>query len=727
MQDESILFEQGLAFASAGQLPEAREALREVYRLNPARTEAVRELARLEREQGRLEIARELLADAVQRNPGDSLILLELGCLFHQTAQYPYALQYYRQTLQTKPDLAEGWHQLGRLFKDLERPQQAQEAFEHALALDPGYASCWNSLGLLHYFAGKAEPARSALQKAAELRPDRGDYHHNLGMAWMLEPVDTDAALEAFRIALRLSPEYGVEMLRIGDHFMHRGMHFLAGPFYQCALEGHVDKFETNLKLAQCAERECEMHLALGFYRKALELRPDQWLIQIRAALLLPLMYQSPEDVMDWRRRFAENLEQLHDMLQREKLPRAIQTLNLYSPAFLLAYQGIDNSQLLARLSDLWQKLFWMPACEREKPRPRKRRIGFVSAFFFEHSISGCYLGLVRELVKRGHEVFCFSIGQRKVDHVTTELSELTQFQVLATDHSLQRLAEKLIAKDLDMVIYPEIGLDPLTYFLAHARLAPVQIQLFGHAVTSGIGQMDYFVSGAPFELDGAQAQYREALVQLPRSPFLVSRYPMPEQLASREELGLPEGRIYLISGILFKLHPNMDAIFAEILKRDPEGQLVLIQPAVHQWHDRLWNRFETTLAPYLERVHYLPWMPRQQFFSLLLQADAALDTLHFGAGNVAYQALSLGVPLVTLPGSFLRSRTTFGLYEMMGMRDLVADTHEEYIELALRLANDAEWRAEMRAKVLERSQVLFDDEAIMSELADFVETAPAR
>ncbi len=732
MQDEaSILYEQGLAFAAAGQLPEAREALKGVYQLDSTRTDAISALARLERDQGELDEARDLLARALPIHPQDPGIHFELGCLFHETGQLEFALNYYRDALKLKPDLADAWHQLGRLFQQLERYPQAQEAYEQALEIDPQASRYWNSLGLLHYFGNQADLARPALAKAVEYKPERAAYYLNLGMAWLLEDVDLEQAIQSFEMALRLHPEFSREMIALGDHFMHRGQPYMARPFYRCALVGKVDRFDLYVKLAQCAERECDMQMALDYYRQALDIKPDQWLLQVRAALLLPMVYQTPEEVMEWRARFVQNLEHLHEMVKREKLPRSIQTLSMYSPAFLLAYQGIDNKRLLERMSQLWRKLFALPATARVNPREHKRKFGIVSAFFFDHSIAGDYLELVRELLRRGHEVYTFALGMRKVDHVTMELQASTHWQVLPVDQQLPRLADKIISADLDVLLFPEIGLDPLTYFLAHGRLAPLQVQLFGHPSTSGVETVDYFVTDAHCELENAQEHYTETLVQMPRSPFYFSKPRYPAQVLSRAELGLPpelqSANLYLVPGTLFKIHPNHDALFARILQKDEKARIVMIQPSTHQWQDKLWMRFERTLKPWLDRIHFVPWMDQERFYSLLIQADAVLDTLHFTAGNVAYQAFGLGVPMITLPGSFLRSRTTYGLYKQMDFLDLVANTPEEFTDLALRLARDKDWQSRMREQVKTLSEPLFDDKAIMIELADTLLRLPPR
>ena len=77
----------------------------------------------------------------------------------------------------------------------------------------------------------------------------------------------------------------------------------------------------------------------------------------------------------------------------------------------------------------------------------------------------------------------------------------------------------QIAAAELDIVFYPDIGMEALTYFLAFARLAPVQCVTWGHPVTTGIPALDYFVSSELLEPDGAEAHYAERLVRLPRLP----------------------------------------------------------------------------------------------------------------------------------------------------------------------------------------------------------------
>ena len=100
------------------------------------------------------------------------------------------------------------------------------------------------------------------------------------------------------------------------------------------------------------------------------------------------------------------------------------------------------------------------------------------------------------------------------------------------------------------------------------------------------------------------------------------------------------------------------------------------------------------------------------------------LDPIHFGGGNTTYEALALGVPIVTWPGDFMRGRVTAGCYQKMNLSDCIADSAESYIALALRLGQDAAERQRIRERILASSAVLYEDTTVIQELEQFFRNA---
>jgi predicted O-linked N-acetylglucosamine transferase (SPINDLY family) len=281
----------------------------------------------------------------------------------------------------------------------------------------------------------------------------------------------------------------------------------------------------------------------------------------------------------------------------------------------------------------------------------------------------------------------------------------------------LQSAREQIAKLELDILFFQDVGLEPLSYFLAFARLAPVQVVSFGHPDTTGIPNMDYFISASNYELPGAQGDYSERLVEIPEVGTLsyYHRPPLPAHAAARDELAAEPGdRIYFCAQSLQKVQPAMDRIFARIVALDASARIVLIEFQPHQ-RKALEERFGRLSTALLDRVRFVPMAPYDQFLARLASADAILDTVHFNGQNSTLEAFAMGVPVVTLPGALQRSRHGFGLYTAMGFTDLIASDPEDYARKAVRVATDVDFREHCRERIREACGALFEDDRFIT------------
>jgi predicted O-linked N-acetylglucosamine transferase (SPINDLY family) len=102
-------------------------------------------------------------------------------------------------------------------------------------------------------------------------------------------------------------------------------------------------------------------------------------------------------------------------------------------------------------------------------------------------------------------------------------------------------------------------------------------------------------------------------------------------------------------------------------------------------------------------------------------RADVFLDTIGFSGFNTAMQAVECSLPIVTREGRFMRGRFASGILRRMGLAELVTATEGEYVSLALRLAGDAEYRRQIRARMEAARGVLYEDPAPIKALEDFL------
>ena len=122
------------------------------------------------------------------------------------------------------------------------------------------------------------------------------------------------------------------------------------------------------------------------------------------------------------------------------------------------------------------------------------------------------------------------------------------------------------------------------------------------------------------------------------------------------------------------------------------------------------------------ERAIVLPSLSHPDYLRVNRVCDAMLDTLHWSGGNTSLDALACGLPVVTLPGALMRGRQTAGMLEVIGATDLIAADRDDYLRIAVRLATDAAWRTEQRARIESGRGRLFDDRAPIDRLQAFLQ-----
>jgi predicted O-linked N-acetylglucosamine transferase (SPINDLY family) len=107
-------------------------------------------------------------------------------------------------------------------------------------------------------------------------------------------------------------------------------------------------------------------------------------------------------------------------------------------------------------------------------------------------------------------------------------------------------------------------------------------------------------------------------------------------------------------------------------------------------------------------------------------RADAFLDTIGFSGFNTAMQAVECALPIVTKEGRFMRGRLASGILRRMGVPELIAQSSEEYVALAAKAATDTQYRTSIRRRIEAQRDVLFEDEAPIRAVEDFLAGAHA-
>ncbi|HJP81902.1 MAG TPA: tetratricopeptide repeat protein [Fimbriimonadaceae bacterium] len=691
---------------------EGHRYLHSAVQLAPDDSELLANLAVAEHEAGRFNEALSFVERALKFDPGNLDLLDKRGFILQDLGRHEEALKSFEVVLQSDPNHADAQFHAGNSFQAMGEFSAAEKAFRKVVELRPTDDEAWTNLGNALFEQLNAEEAATAHRRAIEIRPT-ADAYHNLAIS-LSGLGQQSSAIAAARSATQLAP-------KVARHFYLLGS--LQNAFKQT--EGAIASFrracelapedeEAHIRLIACLNQEGRHSEAAAEFQSIENPTPAARMVR---SILVPIIPQSVEEIESARASVMEHLRAIElDAPQIADPAKEVALTNFYWSYHSEGELPMQR-QAVATYAATSPNLFWTsPRVEVRKKG--KVRLGVVSALLHRHTIGKLFLPLISALPNADLEVVMFDCS-RAMDDWTQKLNaSVDRSYKLAAD--LKTCREFIADQDLDAIFYPEIGMDPLVYYLAFSRLAPVQFMTWGHPVSTALPNMDYFLSSVDLETPGSESQYSERLVQL---PSLMTVFERPEcRPIGRSDLGLPEDkRLYVCPQSLFKIHPDMDAVFGEILSTDEKGLLVFLTGNERHWDELLMARFRKSIPEVAERTQILRRLNLNEYIGLCDLANVVLDTFYFGGGNSSLEAFSVGAPIVTLPGSMLRGRITYAEYRAMGMMDLVAESAESYTKKALEIAHNPDLRESLRRKILDRNAVLYDNHKPVSELRDFV------
>jgi protein O-GlcNAc transferase len=618
---------------------------------------------------------------------------------------------------------------LGLLLADSGDGQGAIDALTSAVDLDPASARAWNNLGNALRAKGRIAEALQAVRRAVAAQPDYALAWTNLGVI-LFDLGDDVAARDAFRRALALKPD--LRTIRALAGIAHRrGDIDEAVALYRRARASAPDDSNTLLNLAGAlAERDDEAE-SRSVYLEARARCPNLLRAAFGEALGLPMVYADAAAVEASRARFAAGLERLEPEVPALVRGRTFADVidDLRWTNFLLAYQGEDDRELQLRFAAIMGLAIDAVAPEWRIPPGRSMtrgriRVGFASSFFSDGTCGRYFRSWIAELDRSRFEIFVYNVRRDAtpfLQELGTHADHVRTFPGAALLPSA--IAPAIRADALDALVYPELGMNAPTFALASLRLAPVQCLAWGHPVTSGHATMDTFFTCAAMEPSDGASHYSESLIALPGIGTNYQRPVMPDG-AARSRLGLPEGvPLLLCPQSLFKIHPDNDALFARVLAAAPDARLVVFEGR----HPALTAKYRTRLAGALAReglrvdarVIVLPQCSHDEYLRINAVCDAMLDTLRWSGGNTSLDALATGLPIVTLPGRFMRGRQSAGMLTLAGLGDQVARDAEDYVRIAARLACERHFRVAEANRTRESVAMLFGDASPVIAFAD--------
>ena len=664
-----------------------------------------------------LQSAEKLYKEILKTNPNFDGAYNNLGNVLHELGKHQKAISCYEKAIQIQPNYANAHYNLGSVLDELGEYQKAISCYEKTIQIQPNYANAHYNLGLVFKELGEHQKAISCYEKTIQINPNFAGAHNNLGNA-LYELGEFQKAISCCEKAIQINPNFAGTYNNLGLVFKELGEHQKAISCYEKAIQTNPNFVDAHNNLGAVYFELGKHQKAISCYEKTIQIEPNNLTSHWLSMNTFPIIYENLKEIDHYRKRFEDGIKKINHLLdtQSQYTKKQIVDAMKSSTNFYLSYQGRNDINLQQKYASLIERLTEKiyPQFHQERTINKSKKfikVGFVSSFFKNHTVSTLFKNWIIKLNRNFFNIFVYYIGN-KFDKMTTQIKESSNNFFNHTE--IDQLIGRISKDKLDILIYLDIGMDPMTQILASLRLASIQCTTWGHPVTSGFKNIDYFFSSELMKKNDSQKYYSEKLINLPGIGIDYDHC----DISNIKKINIVKKlnkTIFLNLQSLFKLLPQDDHIYLDIIKKQPNCCFWFIHGLRNSissiFKERISKLFQKNNLSFNEYSIFYPRCEKDEYLSLIKQSDIILDSLNWSGGNTSLEAISLNKPIVTCPSEFIRGRHTYSILKKLNIEETIASSKEKYVEIAVRLAEDKDFRNSIINKIIKNKKELFNDD----------------
>ncbi len=550
------------------------------------------------------------------------------------------------EILKSQPNNVTALHLLGVLCCELKQYDSAIHYSQEALQIDPTNVHSIYNLGNAFRERKQFEEAITCYRRALQVNPSFGDAYYNLGTIFQ-DLKNFTEAIGCYQNVLQLNPHDVSAYYNMGNAFRDKEQFEEAVACYRNALGINPNLADAWSNLGTILQERGQLNAAELHYKRAHTIEPDNVIIhQNLICLMLYNVHYDPRAIFSAHVHFA-------DRFARPLMSSIVPHSNI----------KIVN---------------------------RRLRIGYVSPDFRKHSVSYFIEPVIAAHSRKNCEIFCYSLLSSE-DEVTRRIQKHAEHWYCITNIPDEQAAKLIRDEKIDILV-DLAGHSLSNRILIFARKpAPIQISWIGYPATTGLSTIDYKIVDVHTDPPAMTEEfYTENLIRLPKC-FLCYQ---PDR-DSPEVNSLPALSARNVTFGSFnnfcKVSPKLLTLWTKILKELPSSLLILKSKILSDGPTRKYilDIFETEGIA-AERIQLLSWeQSTHSHLATYNRIDIALDTFPYNGATTTCEAMWMGVPVITLEGNVHVSRVGCSILTTIGLPELIAKTEAEYVQKAVKLAND--------------------------------------
>ena len=440
--------------------------------------------------------------------------------------------------------------------------------------------------------------------------------------------------------------------------------------------------------------------------------------------LILPSLFYKKNRIDKEYKRILTNLRKLVEIKNIKKVEiENIQKFFKNNYTYYYTYFGENIKEILELYTRLSIKICPYLFYQVKKiEKSNKIRIGFISNFIFKnHSVSKDRLGIFKHLcMDKDYEVYLIHFDAKKEKEVIFEkIMGDVKYNEILLKNSIKENYEIIEKLQLDILVFPEIGMDMDIYLMSYSKLAPIQINTWGHSDTSGMKTIDYYFSSEYFETENGQQNYSEKLIKLKSlstyyydNSMLFDKFDENEKTKIKYQL-YENYHLYGIFQTVFKYHPELMDMIRSILVKDPKAFFIIFISKA------CWKEFMEYAYDFFgfncSRIKLIESIPNLPYCNLLKSMDILIDSYPFGGCNTSLDSFFFNKIVLTIPTNKLNGRFTYGFYKKMDILDPVCDSPDDLVNKAIYYMENKKERKELEELISKRKYRVFrEKESLM-------------
>ncbi len=595
------------------------------------------------------------------------------------------ALPDLEKSVQKSPKGFDAWFLLGQARGLLSEHAQAEACFKKAALYQPKNADLWFNLGIGYSSREMFSQAIPCYEKSIVYAGAiKVEAYHNLGSC-LLSVERYEEAAAIFQGLLRLHDTADLHAL-LGIALQAVENYPAALAAYTGALERGMDNYTLNLNLGTCHYTLNDFVESIRYAGHALANKPGDAVAQFNLAR--GLLEQG-------------EIGQALDLLKECKLPAA-------GPARLLALNYLephDPAEILAQHRAWGGRQPALSTRARAKPADREKplRLGFVSADLRQHPVAFFLERLIEQIDRSAFSVHIFSDVHRP-DGVTGRFRNMADGWIEIAGITDQAEVARLIdAQEID-ILFDLGGHTSERIGLFASRLAPVQVSYLGYGATSGMPQMDYFMTDSRLDPAGlTEAHYTEKLCRLGAA---FATYTPPDSAPTIAALPMLKNGHPVFGAFhkLSKISPQTIAMWASVLAAVPDATMLLMAKGLGTESGQ--QRVRDAFAAYgigANRLDLRGSADLGEYLAAHNEVDLLLDCFPWNSHTTAMHGLWMGVPTITMRGQHHAARFGELVLGGLGLDQFIARDQQEFAAIAASLSADSAQLQALRASLRDR------------------------